>query len=111
MNRCIDVLNLDGAFQDHGYVTVIETASMVKTVNANEIVVSIFKRLCLHNFCSFLTELDCSNNNCPENMFECGSHECIEKEHFCDGSPGKYSCGNNKLTNIVIISFFMLFNY
>ncbi|XP_031616659.1 prolow-density lipoprotein receptor-related protein 1 isoform X3 [Contarinia nasturtii] len=32
-------------------------------------------------------ETNCTNSiTCPENMFTCGSHECIEYVYFCDGS-------------------------
>lgn len=38
-------------------------------------------------FC-FFEEMNCPSTNCPENMFECGSHECIDNLYFCDGSSG-----------------------
>lgn len=41
--------------------------------------------------CSFgEDETNCSSYKmCADNMFECGSHECIENQYFCDGTPGK----------------------
>lgn len=49
-------------------------------------------------------EMNCSSYKvCPENMFECSSHECIENQYFCDGSPGN-------VANHLIVLFSMLFS-
>lgn len=32
-------------------------------------------------------EVNCMRTGCPESMFECDNHQCIDFAYYCDGSP------------------------
>lgn len=66
---------------------------MFPNFNINNILLRFkYKKRNINEFSlSFYAEMNCTSTNCSENMFSCGSNECIEYVYFCDGSTGNFS--------------------